>query len=287
MYFLITKIFYKLVFIKFVNMLIRRFNINDYVKDVDDDYIFDKNGNFTGKIIERDGPHRLGMPDKNGKMQFYKFADQKHDPERVIEGIAKAIPISKNEIIFQMNKKGALSDYNRGREYKEIWFAKNSTDGEKFDYTKSYIRPTYQKYLRNPNNDAYHFDWSIENRGYQPKLDEFGFADNVFFIPEGDGYAHNTFNFGNFLWGASGRALGFSEKQVKAGANIHNKYNPRSGNFMDDDSSDDQFSIERGSRFTERNNLMNLTWSNKNKKFVPSKPIINKLEYPKYGQPKY
>lgn len=261
----------------------KEFDIRDYAKGSaikrDDDYIFDREGRFTGRIENKPGPHRLGMPDKNGVMRYYQFADQVNDPKNVFTKISRAIPVSKREIISQMIK--------RGRGDKGFWFAKNSTNNENFDYTTNYLKDKYKYALRNPNNDTYEFDWGIENRGYQPVKDEFGFSDNVFFLPEGDNYAHNTFNFGNFLWGASGRALGFSESQLKGGANIHNKYNLNSGDFGNDDSPDDQFSIERGSRFTERNNLMNLTWDNKNKKFVPSKPIINKIEYPKYGQPKY
>lgn len=257
------------------------------MNDLDDDYVFNSKGEFTGEIRPRPGkPHRLVLQDSKGKEKSYIFADQINDPENV--GYAsKAIPVSKGEMITQMVKRGALSDYNRGRENKPLWFAKNSTDEEKFDYTKSYLKDTYKKSLRNPDNDTYTFDWSIQNRGYQPKPDELGFADNVFFLPEGDGYAHNTLNFGNYLWSASGRALGFTEKELKTGANWHNKYYLFSGDLGNDDSPDDQFSISRGVKFANKYDLMNKTWDGKNKRFVPSKPIINKIEYPKYGRPKW
>ena len=50
----------------------------------------------------------------------------------------------------------------------------------------------------------------------QEKLD--GNKDRIFFLPEGDGYAYNTSNMGNYLWGATGRALGFDKSSLKTAA---------------------------------------------------------------------
>lgn len=251
------------------------------MNDLDDDYVFNSKGEFTGEIRPRPGkPHRLVLQDSKGKEKSYIFADQINDPENV--GYAsKAIPVSKGEMITQMVKRGALSDYNRGRENKPLWFAKNSTRDSRFDYISTYLRPKY----------AEDFEGTVDGTNiYGEDItynDPYKNASDIFFLPEGDGYAHNTLNFGNYLWSASGRALGFTEKELKTGANWHNKHYLFSGDLGNDDSPDDQFSISRGVKFANKYDLMNKTWDGKNKRFVPSKPIINKIEYPKYGRPKW
>ncbi len=62
-----------------------------------------------------------------------------------------------------------------------------------------------------------------------------------------EGVAHNYFNFGNFLYGAAGAALGLKIAELTAGAHVNslvhsdtNGYDPQL------DSKDDQFSIILG-----------------------------------------
>lgn len=250
----------------------KKFDIRKYSKGGayrDDDYIFDKDGNFTGKVVKRNAPHRLGMPNKNGQMQYYEFADQVNDPKNVNKYESKAIPISKNTVEKWLGEQGALDEFNRrGRPKfnKYFWFGRNSLRNEDFDYTTQKLIPKYGNHLKGYDYEDYINEFGEEDfKKYPNKVK---YADNVFFIPEGDGYAHNTFNFGNYLWGASGRALGFSESRLKQGANIHNKYNPNSGDFGNDDSPDDQFSISRGVKMTDRENLINKIWDRKSKKVV-------------------
>jgi hypothetical protein len=65
--------------------------------------------------------------------------------------------------------------------------------------------------------------------------------------------AHNNFNFGNFLWGASAAALGVPLTFAKAGAHWNNYSNdPSSKGQLD--SKDDQFSIEQGWNWWKENN---------------------------------
>lgn len=231
-----------------------------------------KNGNFTGRIERRKGPHRLEIENDDKSRKHYIFVDQVNDPKNINEYDSKAIPISNQTMIRWLGEQGALYEFNRRgrpRFNKYFWFGRNSLRNESFDYTTQKLIPKYGDYLKGYDYEDYINKYGEEDFiAYPNKTKK---ADNVFFLPEGDGYAHNTFNFGNYLWGASGRALGFSENRLKRGANVHNKYNPNSGDFGNDDSSDDQFSISRGVKFTERNNLFNKEWDNKNKKLITLK----------------
>lgn len=64
----------------------KKFDVRKYSKGGayrDDDYIFDKNGNFTGKIEVRKGPHRLVIENDDKSRKHYIFADQKNDPKTI------------------------------------------------------------------------------------------------------------------------------------------------------------------------------------------------------------
>lgn len=69
----------------------------------------------------------------------------------------------------------------------------------------------------------------------------------VLFLPEGDKTVLNHMNFGNYLWGAAGTALGFSPTTLQAGAHANSLLNSK-GNGYDSqwDSKDDQWSIFLG-----------------------------------------
>lgn len=69
----------------------------------------------------------------------------------------------------------------------------------------------------------------------------------VYFLPEGDNIAHNQFNFGNFLYGFSGRQLGVALSMLKLGGHINSLVNSTQNGYKPQlDSSDDQYSIEKG-----------------------------------------
>jgi hypothetical protein len=84
----------------------------------------------------------------------------------------------------------------------------------------------------------------------------------MLFIPEGDGYAHNHMNFGNFLWGASGHSLGFSETTLKVAAHYNSVMNSETNGYKPQlDSKDDQLSIRRGVNFSKTNQFRDRTWT--------------------------
>jgi len=123
-----------------------------------------------------------------------------------------------------MHKQGAFNPNNTI----PTQFYKNSKGGQRFDYSYRVL----PKYLKK-------YGSSVEG---------------TFFIPEGDGYAYNTFNFGNFLWGATGRANGYPLDTLQVGAHFNSLVNPRTNGYLPQlDSNDDQFSIKRGHDYALHN----------------------------------
>ena len=69
-----------------------------------------------------------------------------------------------------------------------------------------------------------------------------------------DGVAHNHFNFGNFMWGAAGKALGLTSLELRTGAHYRAlTQNGEDGYPNQFDSRDDQFSIRMGIRHAKKN----------------------------------
>ena len=67
---------------------------------------------------------------------------------------------------------------------------------------------------------------------------------------ENDYVAHNSYNYGNFLWGAGMNALGFYELTAKAGAHWNNFFNDKEPFKLDSD--DDQNSIHLGFKWRKK-----------------------------------
>ncbi|GAA4039515.1 hypothetical protein GCM10022409_26500 [Hymenobacter glaciei] len=70
-----------------------------------------------------------------------------------------------------------------------------------------------------------------------------------------EGIAHNWFNFGNFLFGAAGAALGLTRGELLLGAHYNSLANPmKNGYNRQFDSADDQFSINVGFEYAVKRN---------------------------------
>lgn len=68
-----------------------------------------------------------------------------------------------------------------------------------------------------------------------------------------DGVAHNHMNFGNFLFGAAGKALGLTSFELRMGAHWNSLANSSSNGYRPQfDSDDDQFSIQMGVRHADQ-----------------------------------
>lgn len=96
-------------------------------------------------------------------------------------------------------------------------------------------------------------------KDYVKKLDLTPF---LFYV---EGVAHNWYNFGNFLFGAAGAALGLTLSELLAGAHYNSLINSDANGYPAQlDSTDDQFSIKCGHQYADKHryvNHVNRKWS--------------------------
>ncbi len=86
------------------------------------------------------------------------------------------------------------------------------------------------------------------------------------FVAEGDAFAQNIMNFGNFLWGATGYTVGLPRYVLLMGSHayrfhettLRSLFKKGSRFHPEFDSADDQLSIAAGANFAQRNGYRNL-----------------------------
>ena len=203
-------------------------------------YVFDENGDYIEKI-EKEGRHRVvvsTIKDGVNSFDFYDFADVVNDPKDIDKGLISNLVFMSEEDIYSI-----LDD-------KEVFsssiFSLISQSHNRYDYTTSTLRKKFS------------------SRTTQNKSGKY-FESKYLFIPQGDRYAHNMMNFGNFLWGATGYTLGWKPELLLIGAHVNSllggeNQNGYIGQF---DSTDDQLSIYLGIRYAashkyRRNRIRNL-----------------------------
>jgi RHS repeat-associated protein len=200
------------------------------------DYHFDENGNAkldkNGKIITSGkvtDPHRaaVDVKGKDGKIttNYYTLADQKNDKADIENGIiTQVVMVNKGDMKKMLEKGGGFENKNANIDY----MLRESPDRGKLDFMYEIVP------------DVLAYKGLIKGMG-------------VLYISEGDAYAHNDYNFGNFMWGAAGYTLGFAEWQLRGAAHIFTR--KKEGEW---DSADDQFSISRGVESAKQNNYRSL-----------------------------
>ena len=206
-----------------------------------DDYIFDQNGDFQ-RIDRNNKPDKLIVENsKTGSKQAYNFADPESDTKDIENGtINKVTFVNKEKMIEMLGNAGALSEDNRSS--KLSFMNKESKGGGVLDFSYTTI----------PN------EFSKNGAGNDP-LNK---PASTLFLPEGDGYAHNQMNFGNYLWGAAGSSLGFSKLLLKGAAHFNSVANSSTNGYRPQlDANDDQFSIGRGINFSQSQLLRYRTWT--------------------------
>jgi hypothetical protein len=208
----------------------------------------------TQKVTIRLLGHEYTIPVEIEKSKF-SFADPKNDTRRIRGGkelkdgetsIKSVRVVTKKEIHQQLKNGGAYDSNNQSMNM--------------FDFTA-------ETYLLN-NSDAGNLppktgrlDYVITStlHGMNSFTGEgIGLREEVIYLPVGTNVAHNNYNFGNFLWGASGSALGVSSTFLKSYADLNNIYNDKENQGVDiskkkHDSPDDQFSIEEGALWQKNN----------------------------------
>jgi RHS repeat-associated protein len=204
-----------------------------------DDYVFNENGDYV-RTDKTDKPDRLVVENsKTGATQSYQFADPDADPKAIADGtINKVVFVSVAKAGDIMGQAGAFDATNRENEWS--YLNTESKGGGKLDFSYSAIPTEFPGASSDPLTTP----------------------SSMLFLPEGDGYAHNHMNFGNFLWGASGHSLGFSETTLRAGAHYNSVMNPGTNGYSRQlDSKDDQRSISRGVNFSKTNQFRQRTWT--------------------------
>jgi RHS repeat-associated protein len=204
-----------------------------------DDYPVDENGNIkrdangNAQVIKTDLPHRLAVDtrDANGNLSvnYYTLADQKNDMKSIENGeINKVVFASQHQICTLLKQSGA-TDFLNGLPISNLLYLYNNSDKSspdskeygKLDFSFNGIPQMFegQGAVSNPNN----------------------MNSPILFIPEGDSYAHNQMNFGNFMWGMAANFLNVPMSVALWGAD----YNSRR-TVGEPDSVDDQLSISLG-----------------------------------------
>lgn len=191
--------------------------------------MFDHEGNFINSQ-KQEGIHYGVVSSIDGTLNFtFDFVDPINDPSAINKGLINKIFIPTEEQIFDILSKSGVYDVH----------------GVKNKYSFIY-------YESNANNiNVYgHMDYVVNGQINNAPVVLY---ENYLFITDthGQKYAHNTYNFGNFLWGAGAHALGIPYFMAKIGSNLNNYLNdPFSKGQLD--SKDDQLSIKLGFQWNDK-----------------------------------
>jgi len=209
---------------------------------------FDKNGNYINSTKNNwlhnfvHGKKGRILNDKGKATQKFSFADPKNDVASIKSGVInKVVFVQESEVAKMVSDAGGFTHgnktENRSLFERYSYIRKEGEGGQKMDFSYSAIPKMYEGASDNPLQKP------------SPML---------FLI---NGTAHNHMNFGNFLFGATGEAIGFSLLELKTGAHYNSLRNPdKNGYGRQIDSYDDQLSIRKGFNFARRQNYDNKEW---------------------------
>jgi RHS repeat-associated protein len=207
---------------------------------VPDDYVFDENGKFL-RIDEKNLPDVLVVENsKTCDREYFSFADPVNDTRAIRDGtINKVVFVDQAQTANMLGRAGAFDVANN---LNPEYINKESKGGQKLDFSYSSIPREFR--LQGASSDPL-------NRP-SPML----------FIAEGDTYAHNHMNFGNFLWAAAGYTMGWGEWALRVAAHYNSLTNPSTNGYDRQlDSDDDQLSISRGVNYSIINLFRERSWT--------------------------
>ena len=204
---------------------------NDIINCIDesgkDYFVFDSTGVYIQRV-ECEGEHMIAYyQNSDNDPILIHFADPENDSNSIINGeINKLVVVSEDEILMYLNIQGAFSSSYLTFIEESIGKSKNNTRGSgRFDYA-----------------------FSVLNKYYSSN----GARQNLY-LPEGESMAHNYYNFGNYLWGATGAVVGYPQIVLEIGANINSLFGGKTNGYPAQlDSEDDQRSIIQGYRHIKR-----------------------------------
>lgn len=166
------------------------------------------------------------------------FADPQNDVKAVKLGITRSLrPVMEQEVLWLLSEAGVFDARNK---------APAAIDKGRYNYAKeegkSYHKLDFSttQLVKIVNANLY--------AKYENKVVPF-----LFYL---DGVAYNYYNFGNFLFGAAGAALGLMLGELLAGAHYNSLTAGKDTNGYEAqlDSSDDQFCIKKGFEHASRRN---------------------------------
>ncbi|MBP6456002.1 MAG: hypothetical protein KA275_04660 [Chitinophagaceae bacterium] len=205
---------------------------------------FDKAGNYTGttkdnlfhnffvgtkgRVINTDG----------SVQQKFKFANPSNDAKDIQKGtITKLVFVNDVDIKLMVAMSGGFEHDNKtaNRKLSErySYIMSEGVGGHKMDFSYTHIPDLYPDASKTP---------------LDPKTP----SPLIFLV---DNVAHNQMNFGNFMFGASGTAMGFFPGELLTGADYNSLNLNRSGKNgykPQLDSRDDQFSMQLGMKFANK-----------------------------------
>ena len=187
-----------------------------------DVYVFDENGDFIKKEPEK-GIHFGVIRKQGGADERFEFADPINDAKSIDnKEINKLIFVDNTEVDKILTASGVFSPVNKRNKYSYVLTESNSGN------------------IKGEGR----MDYVVTGKYHYAEISKYA---NCLFLTDVNGakVAHNTYNFGNFLWGAGVQALGIPLPIALLGAHINNFFNDNKSKFQLD-SRDDQLSIKIG-----------------------------------------
>ena len=209
---------------------------------------FDAQGNYTGTTKDNwfhntfVGSKGRVLDGDGNVTQKFKFADPKSDVKDIQNGtITKLVFVKEGDVRGMLSKAGAFNSGNKTANLslsnRYDYIKKEGVGGGKLDFSYTAIPNKYPGASQDPLNSP---------------------SPMIFLA---DGVAHNHMNFGNFLFGAAGKAMGFTGLELKLGAHWNSlKNSDQNGYAPQFDSSDDQYSIGRGINYAKDQNYQNMEY---------------------------
>ena len=204
---------------------------------------FDENGNYTGTTKDNwwhnlwNGSKGRVVKSDGSVQQKFRFADPKNDVADIQSGIINKLEfVTEKQVRTLVRWSGAFDPKNK---------ASNRSLSERYDYIKK----------EGKGNGKMDFAYTQIPKMFpnaKPSNPTTNTSNTIFLV---EGLAHNQNNFGNFLFGASGRAMQFTETELSLGGHYNSVFHSNTNGYKSQlDSYDDQLSISSGVLFSDKYN---------------------------------